>query len=202
MSTRTRRNLSVLLVVIMAGFVIVQGYLFNEAQQSQRQLEQEREAQLKRTRLLLYASPDPLIMCSDERRITAVNLAAADLLGWRPFELVGQSIAVLVAGNDEYGRHSEAFDNVVAKLIETGDNTMIKREGIEGVAVKKTGEKLDVIISVSGIHYSGHVEFVASVRQKEPIANQDESVQLMGPDFDTQNVKKYFPSQTVQQNKR
>ena len=40
--------------------------------------------------------PDGLLMCSDDGRITAVNQCLANMAGYRPEELRGQSLEVLV----------------------------------------------------------------------------------------------------------
>lgn len=198
MSTGARRSLAWILTLILVLFVFGQGYLFNQTREAQLAAEAEKEAQFQRVKLLLYASPDPMIMCDDGRHITAANLAAAALLGWKTHELIGHPVSILVAGDDQYGKHSAAFERCVEQLRKGGENYVVQRDGIEGVAVTRDGQKLDVVLSVSGVYYRDNVEFVATIRLKKPTPKSKPSMLKLPTGLDSDTLEKWIPPQIQQ----
>lgn len=190
MSTRTRNGVYWVLLLCLAAFSSVQGYMFMQARDAQKQAEEARNVEACRVRTLLYASPDPMIMCNETRKITAVNAAAGLLFGWVPDELVGKPIDIVVADGKYHEAHNAAFTNDVQTLLAKPAESLVIRTNITGLAVKRNGEKILVNVSLTGLRLNGHVKFVASIR---PVTPTNEVTPWQAGNYDQKKVEAAIP---------
>ena len=100
---------------------------------------------------------------------------------------------VLIQDDDQYDKHNAAFGRSVGKLLHDGENAIMQRDGIDGTAITRMGRKVDVVLAVSGIHYHGNVEFVATIREKRKSATGQTSDRKWPPPVDLQAIDQWIP---------
>ena len=97
----------------------------------------EEEARTKYFSNLVLNSPDPTVVIDKSGEIRIFNTAAADLFGYRPEQVIGQSITMLYAGEEEAKR-------VGHLLIKAGDQ---KVQNLETQTVNQQGDVIPVSLS-------------------------------------------------------
>ena len=114
---------------------------------------------------IVSALPDAVVVTGLDRRVLAVNQAAADLLGWQVTELVGQAIADQVALGERV-HVAEQEDKVFAGAAQRYETRVLNHE---------TGEERDVAVSSGPFRVDGElIGTVATLRDiTEPKRAQD-----------------------------
>lgn len=166
--TRTTRNWAArITLVIMFVFVGVQGYVLTRA------VDQE-EAQRRRSQLIIYSMPQGIIMCGVDRKITVANPAIETILGWKPEDLVGKQIDLLLPESYQE-KHRSHFQMSIERLQDAPRDWMVSRTGIEGSARFKDGDLVPVVVDVRGIRYGTSIEFIATIRRIEVVSETSET---------------------------
>ncbi|GAA2894858.1 ATP-binding protein [Streptomyces mexicanus] len=120
----------------------------------------------------LQASSTPTIAADDGNRIIAANPAASELLGWRPGELVGRRITVIVPEHLRE-RHVAAFTS----LLLTGQSHILGRP-VTVPALHRDGSLVEIGLLIQTQEASdGRSVFVARLSEPE---RQDRDVHRVG----------------------
>jgi PAS domain S-box-containing protein len=164
-------------LVDIAG--MVEGLL--ELRHQQAQLRTERQhalelaAELRQTadrdRLLWETTSDVVLMVDEHSHIQSCNPASLATLGYRPDELIGQSLAVLQPERLRAG-HEHGFGRYLA----TGERRLDWRS-IEIVALHRDGHEFPVEISFSDLANGGHRIFGAFMRDISQRVTQQQALQ-------------------------
>jgi PAS domain S-box-containing protein len=168
------------MLVVMIVLIIVNGYRFSYVRDAQLSRENELKAkvdeyeellkmQQRRFGIVMDSSPVGAVVCDSRGNITAVNKTLADMLGYKPAELLGKPSSLLVA--DAFRKtHVEYMAKAPQKF--TAQTREVKSH-FDGDAKKKDGTSLHVSIFCRGFMVDGAPEFVAFIRPdnvpKEPI---------------------------------
>lgn len=114
---------------------------------------------------LLDALPDAILLVDEGGQIMFANLAAKDLLGYEPPELVGQHVSMLIPA------HARALHQrlMAAFWQEPRRRAMTSRPFLH--ALSSAGEEVPVTISLAPIVLSGVRCCVAALRDASPMQN-------------------------------
>lgn len=118
----------------------------------------ERERELEHFETLAETASDVLIRIDTDSTIRDVNPAVADVFGYDPDELVGESLSVLMPDHLT-DRHREAF----ATYLASGERSL-DWEYIELPAVRADGTEIDVAISFSEYEHGDERFFTGIIR--------------------------------------
>ena len=125
---------------------------------------------------IIDASPDPIVMVDENRRVSLWNPAAEEVFGWEAEEVLGEPLPVI----PDHKR--EEFEELMATLDEGGIN-----RAIETVRCRKDGESVDVSVSSmrveTGDHATGYVSIFRDIRQRKDyerrLEEQRDSLQIL-----------------------
>lgn len=128
------------------------------AETVKREVTQKLEESEARSRSILEVSPDAIITIDESGKILAVNPAAQSLFGYRPQQLIGRNVRVLIPEP-----HRSRHDGYISRYIKTGDARVIGT-GREVIALRKNGEEFPVALSIAELKVQGRRMFTGSVR--------------------------------------
>lgn len=160
---RLRRILSVVFVITAIGGIWGLGAKLTKSQTLQLEAESDRDDQLRRAELIIVSAPVALITCDPDGKIIVANPMCEDLFGYKPEELIGRNVDMLIA--PEYRtKHDVAMRKAVARVEFGPDNHMMRRTGLVADGLHKNGKHVKVAIALRMIKYGGKAEFIASFR--------------------------------------
>ncbi len=124
----------------------------------QKQVERELRAREEHLRLILETVPDAMIIIDEVGRIQSFSQAAVRLFGYRPEEVIGSNVHVLMPEPDR-GRH----DGYMQRYQRTGERKII---GIGRVVTgrRKDGSTFPMHLSVGELQSAGRRSFTGFVR--------------------------------------
>lgn len=125
-----------------------------ERLQAERALRESKE-QLK---AIVETAADGIITIDQTGTIESINAAIERIFGYAKEKLIGQDVACLIPGLDQY-RHAD----YVAKYIETGVKKMIGTRR-EAKGLHQNGHEFPLDISVTEFQQNGHYFFTAIIR--------------------------------------
>ena len=124
----------------------------------EREQQQKRERQLEQYRAITEAASDVIVTINDKSIIRSINPAVANVFGYRPEEVTGKSLTVLMPS--EYTDQHRAG---VEKYLETGERTL-DWDYIELPGERADGTRIPLAISFSEIEYHGERFFTGIMR--------------------------------------
>lgn len=127
-----------------AAFAIEQSLLLRELRRTEGYLDN-----------LVMNSADGIVTTDPQGRIAIFNEGAQRMLGWKPEEVVGQSVVKL------YGSEEEARD-IMRRLMSPEGGERGRLQGHETVLFSREGEGIPVALSVSAL-YDDKGEFLGTV---------------------------------------
>jgi two-component system sensor kinase FixL len=107
---------------------------------------------------VLDAMIESLIVIDERGIIEQVNRATTRMFGYKPDELLGQNISMLMSGTD-FARH----DNYLNRYRKTGNKRIIGK-GREVQALRKDGTQFPADIAVGEVKTTEYVRFVGLIR--------------------------------------
>jgi PAS domain S-box-containing protein len=143
-----------------------------QAQQHIKTLENQIEEITTKNETLLNTLVDALILIDDRNLITAFNIAAVQLFGYQPEEVIGQNVKLLCP---EPVRTEH--DNYVARYVHT-DHKHIVGRGREVTAERKDGSTFPILLSVSEMwldgkrHFTGLIKDLTTQKEAERVKNE------------------------------
>ncbi|ODB37012.1 diguanylate cyclase [Pseudoalteromonas sp. BMB] len=123
-------------------------------------------------RKLFNSTPDAILYCDKDGRLTEVNKACTDLFGYQPQELLGMQVEDLIP--ERYtGKH------VVDREKFQGTSTMrrVTHDGLKIVGRHQSGVEIPVDIALSTVSVSKNDVFIAVIRdlrQEQELKNRAE----------------------------
>ncbi|MBF0167574.1 MAG: EAL domain-containing protein [Alphaproteobacteria bacterium] len=111
---------------------------------------------LQRLDLILGHASDGIILIDEEGKIQLVNLAAEELFGYAPGELLGQPVECLMEGQDRKNHHA-----YIRNYLNTGVSAKLGRGSRELTARRKNGSAFLIDLSVSEVRSEGKRYFIA-----------------------------------------
>lgn len=116
-----------------------------------------------RADLITLSSPDAVIACGPDRRITLFNPAAVALFGVEAAEMLGRSITTIVL-LEYQAAYEDAFTAAVDRLRVQPADWMVCCDVIEGEGYNAiTGDTFPLSLEMRGIKYRGEMEFIATI---------------------------------------
>ena len=141
----------------------------------------EQTVGLAETNAILDTAVDGIIIIDESGTIHTFNQAASELFGYRPEEVIGRSVNLLMPPGDAH-RH----DGYLQNYLTTGKASIIG-VGRELVGVTSTGERVPVYLAISDIRLHGRRRFAGIVRNlteqyaaREALASQREKLAHVG----------------------
>lgn len=111
-----------------------------------------------RMQAVLNNVAEGIISATSDGIIEDANPATEAIFGYRPNELIGQPITLLMPAP-----HQEKHDSYISSYLRTGVKRMIGRSN-EVIAIHKDGHQFPLEISIAEMEMSGSKHFVAIVR--------------------------------------
>jgi PAS domain S-box-containing protein len=111
----------------------------------QRQLEHDLHEAVARLEAILASTQDPVITTDARGVIVAASNSVQRVFGWKPAELLGHNITVLMPEP-----HASRHDEYMAAYAKSGDSEILGRAR-EFEAVRKDGTRLPIELSVSRV---------------------------------------------------
>ncbi len=118
----------------------------------------EHEHLLEEHSSLIQAARDAVIFINEDGTIHSVNPAVEDIFGYKPHELAGESLAILMPDNV-----AEEHTTALERYLETGERT-IDWDYAESTGLRKDGTRIDVASSYTEIEHADERRFVGIVR--------------------------------------
>ncbi len=141
----------------------------------------EQTVTLAETQAILDTAVDGIIIIDEQGRIRTFNQAAAELFGYRPEQVIGESVNILMTSSDA-SRH----DNYIQKYLATGEASIIG-VGRELVVRTASGDQVPVYLAVSEVQLDGRRRFAGIIRNqteqhatREALAKQREKLAHVG----------------------
>ena len=113
----------------------------------------------ERTRAILANAIDAVVMMNRQGLVTGWNAAAERIFGWTVEEAMSREVAALIIPQE--GRAPHRMGLAAARDAETGP---IVGRLIEVTAVRKSGERFPVELSITGVGSGDGIEFTAFIR--------------------------------------
>ena len=135
-----------------------------------RALEKQLFESEKRLNSIIENAVDGIITINERGIVDMVNPSAAKMFGYRPEEVVGQNIKMLMPPPDKH-----AHDKYIANYIKTGHKKIIGI-GREVTGLKKNGETFPFRLSVSEINLSGKKAFAGIIHDITEQKNAEEQL--------------------------
>lgn len=120
--------------------------------------------------LLLETILTPVVIASQDMIIAKANPEAHRMFGYQGGELVGRSVKVLMTRDTQ-----EKHDAYVRNYVEGGEPRIIGVTSRQVVGVTKTGERLDLLLSIAENKESGI--FIASFQDITQVLKQKQALQ-------------------------
>lgn len=118
--------------------------------------------QRQRAERIVHSSGVAMVLCNEDHKITVFNPAAEKLFGWKSDEVVGKTVDMLV-GDGYLARHQEKYDAAVTAMKNTDDHWTRTTHVMRGMAVRKDGKNIPVLVYLRGIKYGKRVEFLGVI---------------------------------------
>lgn len=141
----------------------------------------EQTIALAETSAILDTAVDGIIIIDEHGEIETFNQAASDLFGYRPEEVIGRSVNLLMTSAD-----ADSHNGYLSNYLKTGHASIIGI-GRELVAQTRSGERVPIYLAVSDIQISGRRRFAGIVRNlteqhaaREALASQREKLAHVG----------------------
>ncbi len=109
-------------------------------------------------RAIFNATPDAMLISNEQGIITMVNQQAENLLGYKTFELLGQSIEILVP------LRFRKSHSILRNHFDAIKNAHSKGKGRDLLVLKKDNSEMDVDISLSPIQTEQGLFFASALR--------------------------------------
>jgi PAS domain S-box-containing protein len=137
--------------------------------------------------ILLQFAPDALVLVNGSGQIVYVNDAVAEVFGYRPQELIGESLAELVPERfrDSHSQHVHLFTQ------HPGKRAMGQR-GVPLFARRRDGSEFPASISLSPIHIDGDLHVVAAIRDITDAQRITDELRCARDEADRANRAKSF----------
>ncbi|MGH7145249.1 MAG: EAL domain-containing protein [Planctomycetota bacterium] len=148
---------SLVLLQVFMSFTAVIGLVVAAAVDERRRAEVQLAEREQLNRLVIEGASDTILTIDDSNQITYANASAQRLFGYRPDELVGQSLSMLIPERLRQA-HLEGF----VRYLRTRKRTLAW-QGREIVALHKSGRELSVEISI-GEQFRGRHLFTGVIR--------------------------------------
>ena len=116
------------------------------------------ERRLEQYRALTTAANDVIVTIDESNTIQSVNPAVADVFGYRPDELVGESVTTLMP-DGAATRHRHAVD----RYLETGETTF-DWDYVEFTGQHADGSEIPLALSFNEVEHDGERYFTGIVR--------------------------------------
>ncbi|MFU8816650.1 MAG: PAS domain S-box protein [Pseudomonadales bacterium] len=130
---------------------------------------------------ILETAVDAIIMIDEAGIIETFNTAASELFGYRPEEIIGQPLTLLMPQP-----HSDRHDGYIRRYVETGQRQIIGI-GRELEAKTRSGKLVPIYLAVSEILLQGRRRFTGIIRDlseqhqtREALAEQREKLAHVG----------------------
>jgi len=154
--------------------------------------ELERQAAEARLRAIFDASPDPLLISTEQGVITMTNQQVEALLGYKVEELIGQSIECLVPERFRMAhpglRAGFAASSVARRMM--GHDLVVK-------AARKDGSECDVEISLSRIETPQGLFFASALRDVTERKQAEAELRIAAAAFESQEGMVITDANTV-----
>lgn len=116
---------------------------------------QEREARLK---AILYSAFDALVTIDEKGMVTDWNRRAEEIFGWSASEALGKEMADLIIPNEMREAHRHGMKH----YMDSGDSKILN-QSIEIEAIRKSGERFPVQLSISPIRLKDKFLFTSFI---------------------------------------
>ena len=127
----------------------------------------------RRFQSFVDSMPIAMILADPAGTIRAVGRKVHEDFGYRPEELVGQNLTVLMAEP-----HRERHDDYIARYLETGEQRIIGAPRIEN-ALHKNGHAIAVEVNIGEAEIGGEQYFVGLLRPIESVISDRSQMQTM-----------------------
>jgi PAS domain S-box-containing protein len=141
------------------------------ARSMNRMIDDLRDAQEERTRLIVDAALDAVITIDEDGLIVDWNAQAEAIFGWPRAEVVGRDVAELVIPADRREHHRRGMK----RFLETGESGMLNRR-VEVSALRRSGELFPAEIAITPLRTGDHLNFGAFVRDITERKQAEEAV--------------------------
>jgi PAS domain S-box-containing protein len=111
-----------------------------------------------RLRAIADTAVDGMVMIDAQGRVQSFNAAAERILGWRPEDVVGQNVSILMPEPDR-SRH----DTYIQRYLQGQGGGLIGGNGREVLALRPDGSTVPIRISIGRVPLDGDPVFVGFI---------------------------------------
>ena len=152
-------RVSIVLAVLLGGLSLL-AYSFNRLYRSAEQNALAAQRASTRSRTVVEAAADAIIVCDDDGHVVEMNAASQNLFGYSRDETFGRPALELFQPPSVRGA---VLDRLI-KATEDSENPEAHQRQVETIAVDRAGREFPVEISMAKAEAAGERVFVAHIR--------------------------------------
>ncbi|MCX5723290.1 MAG: PAS domain S-box protein [Nitrospirae bacterium] len=172
----------------LLGTIFLVGWLINRQVSAPliRRLQESEE----RTRSIVNAARDAIVVMDEQGRITEWNPQAEQILGWAKHEVVGRMLAETIVPP----QYREAHDRGLQHYLTTGEGPAIGKR-LEMTALRSDGTEFPIELAItplklaSGTTFSGFIRDISERKQREDTLREQMQLSLLDAEINSALVQ-------------